>query len=367
MTTTVEFETAGLADALRRASRVAPARGNALTQFGGILLEVGASRVLVRSTDGDVFLSQFLDPHRIDGDQCTWRVPSQIVTKIVTSLPHGRGQEVTLTGDGSQVTITQGRMTATIGLMDHTLYPMFRPEPIPEAAQRVDGFGTLLDRVSWAASRGEALATSSILVTADRLVAATNNGIATIPHPGLELGSGEALVSLATVSSVLAHMPDVSLWLDDNAMYLAPSPDVQARCRLWGEKFPAWRRAAERTFTTSVLLPSQDVSAILTRLRAVVEREGAAGAHVWLILDRGQLRFHAADSDGTAAVTDTLELLPGMADHDPVTMRVAASVLSSALGKAPGEQLVLRYDYSGHMVRIDGEGGYSCWVPLIRQ
>lgn len=367
MTTTVVFETAGLADALKRASRVAPARGNALTQFGGIMLEVGSSRVLVRATDGDVFLSQFLDPHSIAGPQTMWRIPSQIVTRIIGSLPSGRQQEVTVTGDGSQVILEQGSMKATIGLMDPTLYPAFRPDPIPEAASRIDGFGTLLDRVSWAAARGESMATSSILVTATELIAATGNGVAMMPHPGLDLPNGQALVSLATISSVLSHMPDVALWLDENAMYLAPSPDVQARCRLWGEQFPAYRNAVGAEFTDTVLIPAEDVSSILMRLRAVVERESER-THVWLTVEHGTLSFHAADSGGAAAVTDTLSLLPGMADHPGVTMRVAADVLAAALGKAPGSQLAMRYNRPvGRMVRIDGESGYSCWIPLIRQ
>lgn len=365
--TKITFETASLADAFRRAQRVAPARGTLLTQLGGFMMEVGSSRVLLRATDGDVFLSQFLDPHGIDGPQATWRIPSQIATKIVTSLPAGRGQEVIVTGDGSSITLEQGSMKATIGLMDHTLYPAFRPLPIPDAAQRVDGFGTLLDRVAWAADRRESMANSSILVTEDQLVAATMNGVALIPHPPLALPSGDSLVSLATVSTIMAHMPDVALWLDETAMYLAPSPDIQARCRLWNESFPSYRKATDHRFAASVLLPSEDVSAILTRLRAVVEREKDT-SHVWILVGRGEVVFRAADSDGTAAVSDTLALLPGMATHEPVTMRVAADVLSAALGKAPGQQLALRYDMAGGTtLRIDGEGGYSCWIPLIRQ
>ena len=365
--TTVVFETASLADAFRRAQRVAPARGGALTQLGGFMMEVGSERVLLRATDGDVFLSQFLDPHSITGPQTAWRIPSQVATKLVTSLPGGQGQEVTVTGDGSSVILTQGRMTATIGLMDHTLYPAFRPEPIPEAAQRVDGFGTLLDRIAWAASRKEAMANSSILVTEQHLVAATQSGVAMIPHPELSLPGGQSLVSLATVSTILAHMPDVALWLDDNAMYVAPSPNVQARCRLWAEQFPSYTKATSREFGASVLLQGEEIGAILTRLRAVVEREKEA-SHVWLTLGDGQMTFQAADSDGTAAVTDQMELVSGMAAHQRVTFRVAADVLSSALGKTPGEQLVMRYDLAGgQMLRIDGQGGYSCWIPLIRQ
>lgn len=365
--TTVVFETASLADAFRRAQRVAPARGGALTQLGGFMMEVGSQRVLLRATDGDVFLSQFLDPHSITGPQTAWRIPSQVATKLVTSLPGGQGQEVTVTGDGSSITLTQGRMTATIGLMDATLYPAFRPESIPEVAQRVDGFGTLLDRVAWAASRKDAMANSSILVTASHLVAATQSGVAMIPHPELALPNGQSLVSLATVSTILAHMPDVALWLDENAMYVAPSPDIQARCRLWAENFPAYTNTTSREFGASILLPSEDVGAILTRLRAVVER-GQEASHVWLMLGEGRLLFQAADSDGTAAVTDELELMSGMAAHPRVTFRVAAEVLSAALGKTPGEQLVMRYDLAGgQTLRIDGQGGYSCWIPLIRQ
>lgn len=364
--TRVTFETAALADTFRRAQRVAPARGGALTQLGGFLMEVGSRRVLLRATDGDVFLSQFLDPHSIEGPQTTWRIPSGIATKIITSLPAGQGQEVVVSGDGATLTVTAGRMTASIGLMDSTLYPAFRPDPIPDSAQRVDGFGTLLDRVAWAADRKDSMASSSILVTADHLVAATINGVAMIPHPPLSLPGGQSLVSLATISTIMAHMPDVSLWLDENAMYLAPSPDIQARCRLWGDKFPSYRKAVDQEFDASVLLPSEDVGAILTRLRAVVEREKET-SHVWVTLGNGGLTFRAADSDGTAAVTDEMDLLAGMANHLPVTFRVSATVLSAALGKTPGEQLVMRYNLGvGQMLRIDGQDGYSCWIPLIR-
>lgn len=366
--TTIVCETASLADALRRAGRVAPKRGTALVQSGGFVFDVGSKKVLLRATDTNTFFSHFLYPESIEGDQCQWRVSSALAQRLITSLPAGSGQHVTLRSVGGVLEVSQGSTRATLPLMDAASYPQWLPAQPPENSHVINGFGSILDQVAWAAQRGETEATSAVLVTEGEVVAATGSGIALAPHGGIEVLGEPALVSLASVSPVLAHMPDVAVWLDDNSMYLSPNEFIQVKCRIWGERFPAYKNATSREFEHSIRIPSEETRAIVTRLRAVVEGDKLS-AHVWLTISAGQIEFFGSDDAGIASVTETLKLPEGEGTHAPTSLRLRADVLSDALNKSPGSTLVISYDTMelAPALRVDGEGGYSCWVPLIRK
>lgn len=365
--TTVILEAAALSDCFKRANRVAPRSGPRTAALTGFVLTLAGQEVTVRTTNGDVFYAQRL--HALESDAPAqgeqWRIPSQVATRVVSSLPQGKGKTVTLSSAQGVVRISAGQMSATLALVDHSGYPEWGFHPT-EGASLVEGFGTQLDQVAWACERNTGTATSCVRVDGQWLMAATPSALAATPCQVPLEGRSDVLLPLAVLAPILSQMRDTLVQLAGNLLVLTPTPDTQILCTTMDLKFPNVAAPMGEQFSASAALDRGMATEILARVRAIVDND--EGGHVWLTVGRGQVSFFSMDSTGSNSVSDVVELAPGQAPHEPVTMRMSAETLTAVLGKAPGESLTLCYDAEGKSsrLRVDGSGQYSCWIPLIR-
>ena len=106
---TVIFDLATFADAVQKASRVAPTKGAAFDKAAGILLscdasDVAAQRVVIRSTNLDTTYLQKLTPTETKNlTEFYWRIPSALLAGLVSSLTLSSGATIKFidTGDGN--------------------------------------------------------------------------------------------------------------------------------------------------------------------------------------------------------------------------------------------------------------------------
>src|SRR6478735_9046351 len=111
--TKVVFETATIADAIRKADRVAPGKDKAFDKAAGIVIEVDPQAeppVIIRATNLDVYSMEWMDVLSVEGDVARWRLPSSLLAQVMSKLPIGSGTTVTLEE------ITDGRGHSVIQL-----------------------------------------------------------------------------------------------------------------------------------------------------------------------------------------------------------------------------------------------------------
>lgn len=366
MTATIEFETAALADCFKAAARIAPKVSSKNLEVAGLMIQARKGMAIVRATNGDVRFRQVLTPIEFEGRGVQWRIPAQVAARVLTSLPVKRGSRVTLTQEGRAVRVRSGRMTATMALMDHTTYPQWEPLPMDDAPV-ITGFGKHLGDVTWATERSTELAGSCVLVDGTSIVAATHKAVARseceVPLGGYE----RALLPLTVLTPILSQMVDCKVAFDGSLFAMQPSDDVQIQTTTMELSFPDVRIPMSRKFDGQVPISRQQAAEVLARVRAIVDSD--LEGHVWLVIGSGRVSFFSSGAGGANSVTDILDLDEGLAPHTPVQLRMSAETLSLALGRSPGDVLTIHYDTAGksHLLRVDGAGGYSCWIPLIMQ
>lgn len=364
--TTVVMEAASLADCFKNANRVAPRSGARAATMTGFVLDIKGTGVTVRATNGDVFYLQRLTALESDSSKPErWRIPSQVATRVVSSLPQGKGKTVTLSTLQGRLRISAGKVSATLALVDHADYPEWGPISM-EGSTLVEGFGTQLDRVAWATDRSPGIATSCVRADGTRLMAATSRALAVTPCVIPMGGRAEVLLPLSVLAPILSQMRDVQVKYSGQFLAMFPTPDTQIQCVTMDLKFPNVAAPMREEFSGRAVLESKAATEILARVRAIVDND--EGGHVWLTVGQGAVSFFSMDSTGSNSVSDVVEMIEGQADHAPVTMRMSAETLTAALGKAPSGSLALCYDVEGisSRLRVDGADHYSCWIPLIR-
>lgn len=364
--TTIEFETAALSDCFKAAVRIAPKVSSKNLEMAGLMIQARKGMAIVRSTNGDVRFRQVLVPIEFDGKPVQWRLPAQVAARVIASLPVKRGSRVTMTQEGRAVRVRSGRMTATMALMDHREYPHWDPLPMDDAPV-ISGFGKHLGDVTWATERSTDLAGSCVRVDGSSIVAATTKAVAR-SECEVPLGAHDsALLPLAVLTPILSQMVDCKVAFDGSLFAMQPSDDVQIQTSTLEVSFPNVGIPMGRKFDGQVPISRQQAAEVLARVRAIVDSD--IEGHVWLVIGAGRVSFFSTGAGGANSVTDILDLDEGLAPHDPVQLRMSAETLSLALGRSPGDVLTIRYDTTGksHMFRVDGTGGYSCWIPLIMQ
>lgn len=365
--TTIVLEAAALTDCFKRANRVSPRASARTAALTGFVLDLSGGKVTVRTTNGDVYYLQVLHALESDvpvaGEQ--WRIPSQVATRVVSSLPQGKGKTVTLSAAQGVMRISAGKMSATLALMDVSGYPAWVYEHMGEAPL-VEGFGDHLDRVAWATDRSPGTAGACVRADGTTLMAATQRALAVTPCALPMEGRQEVLLPLAVLAPILTQMKDVRLKYTGSFLAIEPTPDTQILCTTMDMRFPNVAAPMSEEFSGAVSIDRAAATEILARVRAIVDNE--EGGHVWVSIGNGTLSFFSMDSTGSNSVSDIVEVVAGQASHAPVTLRMSADTLTAALGKSPGQSLTLCYDAEGksHRMRVDGSDNYSCWIPLIR-
>lgn len=364
--TTVEFETAALSDCLKAAARVAPKANNRDLELAGIMLQIRKGLAIVRATNGDVWYRHELTPTEFDGNPVQWRLPSQVAARVVGSLPVKKGSRVTLTQDKGVIRVKSARMTASIGLIDPSLFPQWEPMDMASAPM-VPGFGKQLGYVTWATERSSDLAGSCVMLNGTSLVAATHKAVARAECKVDLGGYDQVLLPLVVLSPILSQMVDCKVAFDGKVFAMQPTDEVQIHTTTMDLAFHKVDRPMSREFDGQVPISRQQAAEVLARVRAIVDSD--IEGHVRLIVGQGKVSFFSTGSGGMNSVTDILELGEGMAQHDMVFLRMSAETLSLALGRSPGDELTIRYDTTGSspVFRVDGADDYSCWIPLIKE
>jgi DNA polymerase III sliding clamp (beta) subunit (PCNA family) len=364
--TKVTFETATLADAVKRASRIAPS-GRSNSSFDtahGLLMEIDPSEyfpVVIRSTNLDVFLTEQVDVLTVEGEATSWRLSTQVFASFIGKLPIASGNTVSIENDGDRkVIIKSGRTKASFTLLDASSYPEW---PVLDTSdlKSVGSLGALLNMVTWAA--GKEVPFSGMHFDGEYLVATDRYKLVRVPC-AVETLTEPVTIPAGILAPLVKEMGDTLVGVVDDHMVLQPNDTSQIKTVMFGEKYVNWKRIArEDIFTHSVMVDRDQFVSMISLVSDVAS--GDRQPALRMSIGEGEITLYMADVDGTEQINDVLEV-PGQADHGLVEFLVGPELLAKALQAAPNSRVLLKYviDSSKQLIHLDGGSGYMVWMQL---
>lgn len=359
--TTITFETSTLADAVRKADRVAPSRsGQAFDKAAGIVMDIfpeGDISCVIRATSLEVFSAEAVSALHVEGEETRWRVSSMAFAKVIAALPIGTGKTVTLKQERSEVKLTSGKTRGALRLMDPTYYPSWESFD-PDGMSSITGLGSKLELVEWAASTAPQPPLCGVYLDGEYAMAADRYRMARVParidlaHP--------VTIPAGILSGVLKPMGDVSLALRESLLEVAVDDYHQVQVTVYDMKYPDIRKAMRTEFPETVEV---DKGAFLGMINLANTFSGADRNPVMkLYFGREEIAAMLENAD-LGFIGDSIEV-PGQITHKRCELRYAPKYLTDAISKAPGTKLKVSYDPNGRSALYihDDSTQYEAWI-----
>lgn len=362
MTTVVTFEAGTIGDSMKKAARVAPSKvGSAFDKAAGIVLDIAPGSntpCIVRATDTSIFYFEILDVLKAEGNPVRWRLPSQLISNVLGTLPATAGKQVTFTQiSSSQVEIKSGRMTAKVILNANPYYPEW--EPSDSAGLTVaPNFGGNITRVEWAASKPGPPPLNGVHLDGTHIIATDRYRIARVPclidlpHP--------VTIPAWSVGSLLKQMGDVLVGFGGNLFVAMPDDYTQVKTIVLGDQYLDLKKVIAREFDEQVEFRRAELTERITR---AVNFAGADRAPI-LEMFIGQSEVAIMLQNQEVGLFGDVVEVPGQASHRRVKLRFTPQMLLDALSNAPNDKVILKYNPNNTNlpVSIDGDSGYQVWI-----
>jgi DNA polymerase III sliding clamp (beta) subunit (PCNA family) len=364
--TKVTFETATLADAIRKASQVAPSRGAAFDKAAGVVIEVTPGNpipVVVKATDTEVYYMEWVDSVEVEGAPVQWRLPAKVFAGFVTALPIGSGKRVTLeeiaVNETVMLQLTQDRKKAKFNLMRSEYYPLwtvFDPDPL----EIVPDIGGKLAMVDWTTAKDDPGVLAGVHLTGSSAVATDKYRFACVP---LELNLDEPVtVPVSVLTQIMKRTGEVRMGINEGQLQVMPDETTQIRAILYDQEYPKVDGIMRRDQPNQLTFKK---SQLLEAVGLAMNFIGSDRSPILnIFVGKETIAVYMAGAD-TGNMGDVIEV-PGQATHERITLLFTPKNLIQALENAPNEEVTLNYDLVNirRPVRIDGGSGYEAWVAM---
>lgn len=356
--TTATFETASLADSIKKAASIAPSTGQAFDKAAGLVMEVhpDAGVVVLKATDMSAFYMEWITPSEVTGTQTVWRMPSKMVAGFIGSLPIGSGKTVTLRQEDRTLHITSGRARCRFQLISNEYYPDWGAFG-EDHLSVVEGFGGRLKQVAWAVSTSSEPPLTDVYMDGEIMVATDKYKIASVPL----ICDIERPISIppSSISSILKEHGDIKVGVLDTMLHIMPDDSTQLMAVISGMKYPAVWNIMNRDYAETIETSRDQLVECIQRSRHAIGADRSPVLKTWFgkeeiafaVLQEGALIGDVVPCEGFATHSDRFETGFG---HDN---------LLGALNNAPNDKIKLSYNPGDHKpIYIDGGSGYEAWV-----
>lgn len=234
------FETATLADAIRKAARFAPTKGAELDKAGGIVIDlsdpVDTPLADIRSTDLRVFYRQTIRPIELTITRTSWRVSSVLLEAVTSRLPMGLGSTVTLYDEQNSLHIQAGKVKAKLNLInDEVPFPEWEPFD-PFGLSVVENFAQRVSQVRWATDTKANNVLSGVHIDGQQLIATDGKCAVRVP---LECPLAAPVTApLSELIELIKDHPEVALRATSESLEVMPDQDTQVRVVLLKGEYP---------------------------------------------------------------------------------------------------------------------------------
>lgn len=363
MSTAVTFEAGTIADCMKKAARVAPAKvGSAFDKAAGIVFDItpdGSTPCVVRATDTEVFYIETIDVLKAEGDPVRWRLPSQLLASVIGTIPPTSGRTVTFSQTQStQVDITSMRMRAKMILNANPYYPEWNPADGITLTVAPD-FGASLARVEWAAAKGGPAPLNGIHINGTHLVSSDRYRVARVPCE-IDLPAGPVTIPAWSIASLLKQMGDVRVGVEDTLFIAMPDDFTQIKTVTYGSTFLPVDKVTSLAYEHQIAFSKTE---LMDRIQKATSFAGADRLPtVAFYIGREEFALMMRN-DEVGMFGDVIEL-PGQAEHPRVVLRFTPKMITDALNNAPNETVIMKYtpDNVNRPVCIEGGSGFEAWI-----
>lgn len=359
--TKVTFETAALADTIKKAARVAPSKsGHAFDKASGIVLDVFPKedvKCVVRATNVDVFSTEVIDVISAEGPEVRWRVSSMVLAGIIGSLPIASGKTVTFEQEGSKLRISSGRTKATLYLMDPTYYPGWDNFD-PAGMTQVNGLGGKLEQVEWAASTAPQPPLCGVFLDGEFAVATDRYRLARVP---LRVDLPRPIIIPAGIlGTVLRPMGDVGLAVRGSTLEISVDGYHQVQTIIYDMEFPNIKKVMRTDAPETVELAKAPMLEMLGRANNFVGSD--RDPVLTMFLGREEFAVMMTNQE-IGLIGDVIEA-PGQITHPRTQILVTPKNIMDAVNKCPGSKIQMGYDplNASRPLYIRDGSGFESWI-----
>lgn len=361
--TTVTFETGTIADAMKKAGSVAPAKaGSAFDSAAGIVMDIAPGTeapCVIRATDTEVFFIETLDIIKAEGKPTRWRLPSQLLAQVIGTQAGGTGKTIKFeqlpTG---QVKISSSTMRATINLNGNPNYPTWSPLTAVEFTT-APSFGEAVSRVMWAAEKGGLPLLSGFHLDGESVITTDRYRVARYPMPLPDL-ERPITVPAGRLGSLLRGTGDILVGVKGDIFVMMPDDYTEIRTVIYGGDYVPVKNIFGIQYPNQIQFSKQD---LIERVQRATHFAGSDRAPVLhLYVGRSELAIMMKNNE-VGTYGDVIDV-PGQAEHPRITLRFTPGMILDALNNSPSDSATLSYnpEATNRPVKITGGSGYECWL-----
>lgn len=359
----ITFEVATLADAIKKADAIAPTRGSAFDKAAGILIEfdpAGVPMAVMRATNLDIYRMEWLDTIEMEGETTRWRLPKLFAT-IVSGLPIGSGKMVTFTEQGGQVHMKAGRTKAKFNLLDSSYYPFWDPFD-PDKMYSAKDLGGKMAMVEWAVSK-DLVPLTGVHLNGEYAIGTDRFRLAAVPLSIPEL-TAPVTVPGGLLSQLLKQTGEIQIGVVGGMLHVMPDEYTQIKCVTYAEDFPNMSGFFNKEFSDKIELDRKPLLEIMQRADVFAGSADRVGAPLKMYLGKEKIAV-VMDNVEVGQIGDVIDV-PGFCDHDPrIEVLFTSRYIIDAFAKAPNDKVTFLYDRTTpRVVGIDGGSGYRAWVAV---
>jgi DNA polymerase III sliding clamp (beta) subunit (PCNA family) len=362
--TKVTFDAATLADAVQKAARVAPTKGAAYDTAAGLCFDIDTihSVAILKSTNLEVSYRQELSISDVKGENCTWRIPANMLAGLTANLPLGTGTVITFidTGD-SAIRIQSGTMTVKLNMITGD-FPTIPPFDVDDLSDAYD-FAQKVARVAWACEKDGSIL-SGVHVDGSHLVGCNRNVAAIIPCQ-VPLAS-PVTVPLFTLGTILRNATDVKVSAADKCLNIQLDAESQATSRLFEGAYPAVKGLVRKDYLMKVTFSRTAFVEAAKRLLVVAQNDRLPT--IKFTFNVGLVRSLVLDLDvpQTGRIQDTIDITGDYTDPGeiwfipslivPAIENVKDEIVTMEVGHEDPKQFAMKN------IRISDSTGYEAIV-----
>lgn len=367
--TTVTFEVATVADAIKKASSIAPIRGAGMDAFMGIMIEVDPDNdsIEVRATDGAVYYTEWVDFVSAVGPAAKWRLPSKIVERFLSSLPITGGREVVFEPEDRGLTLTSGRSKLKLSSFivnsgDGIVFPNWMAYEEKEMSS-VPELGAKLKMVEWACSDLDPA--MGVHLDGKRIYCTDLNKIVVVD---CEIANLDAPITIppGSISTLLKNIGDTRIRVEGKKVFVMPDDHSQIRAPVIDLPFKPVNRPMSTVFTHRVEFKRQALIDSINRVMTIKTKTDHSPI-LEIFIGLGEIATMVTEQE-TGLAGDVIDV-PGYADHERVKLRLGCNHLLDVLGHAPNDLIEIGYNIdeaAPPIVYVNGRSTYEAWLPQIR-
>jgi DNA polymerase III sliding clamp (beta) subunit (PCNA family) len=359
------FENATIADAVTKAARVAPTRGEAFDKASGILLELDEEEqtVTLRSTNLSLYYLQVVDAVEVIGSDL-WRLNAQILAGVMSKLPIGSGKHVTFEQKDNELHMKSGSTKAKFRMIDTQYFPYWDAYD-PDKLEMVPDLGERIKQVEWAASEDHELSFAGIHLDGTHIITTDRIRLARVPCEAEPIYK-PVTIPAGILKPLLTGLRDVAVGIDEGMFLMMPDVSTQLKTNIYDRDYPPGIKAVfdKYSWQRSVKVQKSELLEVIDRASVFATRDRSPKLD--LIIGKSQIAVMCSDVD-MGLLGDVVEVAG--ADHPRHKMVFTPRNITDALNAAPSSEVELWYspDEPKFPIKIDGGSGYMAVVMARTQ